>query len=76
MKDILPYSQTVNNALNGEGPFSPERAGTIPADQLAELCFSGTYTLKQIKKMLNGKGGLTAHLGMNDVTGQPMPSSR
>ncbi len=47
--------------------FSPERAGTIPADQLAELCFSGKYTLKQIKKMLNGKGGLTAHLGMNDV---------
>ena len=57
----------VNNALNGEGPFSPERAGTIPADQFAELCFSGKYTLKQVKKMLNGKGGLTAHLGMNDV---------
>ena len=34
---------------------------------VAELCFSGKYTLKQIKKMLNGKGGLTAHLGMNDV---------
>lgn len=57
----------VNNALNGDGPFSPERAGTIPADQLAELCFSGQYNLKQIKKMLNGKGGLIAHLGMNDV---------
>lgn len=57
----------VNNALNGDGPFSPERAGTIPADQLAELCFSGKYTLKAIKKLLNGKGGLTAHLGTNDV---------
>lgn len=57
----------VNNALNGDGPFSPERAGTIPADQLAELCFSGRYTLKQVKKMLNGRGGLIAHLGMNDV---------
>src|SRR5574344_835342 len=57
----------VNNALNGDGPFSPERAGTIPADQLAELCFSGEYTLKAIKKLLNGKGGLTAHLGTNDV---------
>lgn len=57
----------VNNALNGEGPFSPERAGTLPADQFAELCFSGKYTLRQVKKMLNGKGGLTAHLGMNDV---------
>ncbi len=57
----------VNNALNGDGPFTPERAGTIPADQFAELCFSGKYTLKQVKKMLNGKGGLTAHLGTNDV---------
>ena len=57
----------VNNALNGEGPFSPERAGTLPADQFAELCFSGKYTLKEIKKMLNGKGGLIAHLGTNHV---------
>ena len=57
----------VNNALNGEGPFSPERAGTMPAAQLAELCFSGKYTLEQVKKMLNGKGGLIAHLGTNDV---------
>ena len=53
--------------MNGEGPFSPERAGTIPADQFAELCFSGKYTLRQVKKMLNGKGGLIAHLGTNDV---------
>ncbi len=58
----------VNNALNGDGPFSPERAGTIPADQLAEICFSGKYTLKEIKKLLNGKGGLIAHLGTNDVS--------
>lgn len=35
----------VNNALNGEGPFSRRRAGTIPADQFAELCFSGKYIL-------------------------------
>lgn len=57
----------VNNALNGDGPFTPERAGTIPADQLAELCFSGKYTLREIKKMLNGKGGLAAHLGVTDM---------
>lgn len=57
----------VNNALDGDGPFSPERAGTVPADQLAELCFSGKYTLREIKKLLNGKGGLSAHLGTNDV---------
>ena len=57
----------VNNALDGDGPFSPERAGTIPAGQLAELCFSGKYTLRQIKKMLSGGGGLTAHLGETDM---------
>lgn len=57
----------VNNALNGEGPFSPERAGTVPAMQFAEMCFSGKYTLKQVKKMLNGQGGMIAHLGTNDM---------
>lgn len=57
----------VNNALNGEGPFSPERAGTIPARQLVDLCFSGKYTYQEIRKMLNGRGGLLAHLGTTDV---------
>lgn len=57
----------VNNALNGDGPFSPERAGTLPSDQLTELCFSGRYTKQQIKQMINGRGGLSAHLGTNDV---------
>ncbi len=54
-----------NNALHGEGPIAPERAGTIPALQLAQLCFSGQYTLPQIQRMLNGKGGVVAHLGTN-----------
>lgn len=57
----------VNNALNGDGPFSPERAGTLPADQLVEMCFSGEYTKSQIKNMLNGHGGLAAHLGITDM---------
>lgn len=56
----------VNNALDGEGPFSPERAGTLPAGQLVDLCFSGQYTQKEIKKMISGKGGLVDHLGTND----------
>ncbi len=55
-----------NNALDGDGPITPERAGTIPAGDLAKLCFSGKYELNQIKKMLTGKGGLVAHLGTND----------
>lgn len=57
----------VNNALDGEGPFSTERAGTLPAGQLADLCFSGKYGIKQIKKMIHGKGGLTAYTGTNDM---------
>ena len=57
----------VNNALNGDGSFTPERAGTIPSDQLVELCFSGRYTKQEIKKMLCGKGGLAAHLHNTDV---------
>jgi butyrate kinase len=55
----------VNNALNGEGPFSPERSGTLPTLALAELCFSGKYSLSQVKKMIAGEGGLIAHLGTN-----------
>ncbi len=57
----------VNNALDGEGPFSTERAGTLPAGQLVELCFSGKYSLRQIKQMLSGKGGMTAYFGTNDM---------
>ena len=55
-----------NQGLDGYGPFSPERAGTIDAGQLVQLCFSGKYTQDEIKKMLVGNGGLMAHLGVND----------
>jgi butyrate kinase len=55
----------VNNALDGEGPFSPERSGTLPAGQMAELCFSGRFSHDEIKSMLTGKGGMVAYLGTN-----------
>lgn len=57
----------VNNALDGEGPFSPERSGTLPSGDLAALCFSGQYTLDDVKKMIKGKGGLVAYLDTNDA---------
>ncbi len=57
----------VNNGLNGEGPFSPERSGTLPVGQLARLCFSGKYTLKEVMKMIKGNGGLVAYLGTNNA---------
>ena len=56
-----------NNALDGEGPFSPERAGSLPAVDLIRLCFSGKYTEKQLLKRIAGKAGLNAHLGTADV---------
>jgi butyrate kinase len=56
----------VNNALNGEGPFSPERSGGLPAGQLVDLCFSGRFNKDEIKSMITGKGGMVAYLGTND----------
>ena len=57
----------VNNALNGEGPIAPERAGTVPAGDLVALAFSGQYAQGDLKKMLTGRGGMVAHLGTNDM---------
>jgi butyrate kinase len=57
----------VNNALDGEGPFSPERSGGLPVGDLVKLCFSGKYTHDEIKKMINGKGGFVAHYNTNDA---------
>lgn len=57
----------VNNALDGEGPFSPERAGTLPAGELINLCFSGRFTREDLQKMVTGRAGLAAHLGSTDI---------
>lgn len=57
----------VNNGLHGDGPFSPERAGTVPAGDLISICFSGEYYREEIMKMLVGKGGLVGYLGTNDA---------
>jgi len=57
----------VNNCLDGEGPFSPERAGSLPARDLVNLCFGGEYTKEQIIKMISGKGGVFSHLGTTDM---------
>jgi butyrate kinase len=56
----------VNNCLDGDGPFSPERAGGLPVGSLIDLCFSGDYTKEQIRKKIVGGGGLVAYLGTND----------
>ncbi|MDR4988759.1 MAG: butyrate kinase [Bacteroidales bacterium] len=57
----------VNQALDGEGPFSPERSGTLPSGALVTMCFSGKYSEEEIRDMITGKGGLVAYLGTNDA---------
>ena len=57
----------VNNILDGEGAFSPERAGTVPVGDLIKLCFSGKYTEKEIYKKVCGNGGYNGYLGTNDA---------
>jgi len=57
----------VNNALDGEGPFSPERSGTLPAGQLIDMCFSNKYEKEEIRRMVIGEGGFVAYLGTNDA---------
>lgn len=57
----------VPNALDGEGPFSPERSGGLPVGGLIKLCYSGNYTLTEMKKLNKGSGGLVSYLGTNDA---------
>ncbi|WP_129688506.1 butyrate kinase [Gottfriedia acidiceleris] len=57
----------VNNGLDGEGPFSPERAGTVPIGDLIKLCYSGDYYINEVQKMMVGQGGLVSYLGTADA---------
>jgi len=57
----------VNQGLDGYGPLSPERAGTLDAGILVKLCFNGEYSHDEVKRMLVGNGGLMAHLGTNEI---------
>ncbi len=57
----------INNALDGDGAFSPERAGAVPVGPLVKLCFSGKYTEKEVYKKLVGNGGFNAYVGTNDM---------
>ncbi len=57
----------VFNALDGDGAFSPERAGAVPTGALVKMCFSGKYTEKEVYSKLVGKGGFNAYLGTNDM---------
>ncbi len=57
----------VNNGLDGDGPFSPERSGGVPVGDLVKAAFSGEYTLPEMKKLIKGLGGAVAYLGSHDM---------
>ena len=57
----------VNNGLDGDGPFSPERSGSVPVGDLVKTAFSGEYTLPEMKKLIKGLGGVVAYLGIHDM---------
>ena len=57
----------VNNALDGEGPFSPERSGSLPVGPLIDLCFSGKYTREKLRRLNRGKGGMLNLVGTADM---------
>ena len=57
----------VNQALDGEGPMSPERSGTLPIGDFLKICSSGDYDFKTLKKMVTGEGGFVAYFGTNDA---------
>jgi len=57
----------VNNALNGDGPFTPERSGGLPVGDLVDLCFSGEVSHEDVKRMIKGAGGIVAYLDTNDM---------
>jgi len=57
-----------NQAFDGDGPFSIERAGTLPAGDLVKLCFSGRYSEKEVMEIITAKGGLYGYLGTTSLT--------
>ncbi len=57
----------VFNALDGDGAFSPERAGAVPSGALIKMCFSGEHTEKEVYKKIVGNGGFNAYVGTNDM---------
>jgi butyrate kinase len=57
----------VNDGLYGEGPFTPERCGSLPFEQVVRLCFSGEYTMDEMIGFAVRRGGMLAYIGTNDL---------
>ena len=57
----------VNQALDGTGPFSPERVGGLPFGDVLRMAFSGKHTYEQLFRRMTRQGGLLAHLGTTNA---------
>ena len=57
----------IDNNTPEEGPFGPDRTGSLPVQGLVRLCCSGIYNAKQLNRMVFGEGGLFAYLGTRDL---------
>ncbi len=65
--NVHEKGKLVDVIADDEGPFSPERSGRVNCRALVDMCFSGEYDHKSVKRMLSGNGGLKAYLGTIDA---------
>lgn len=56
-----------NDVLNGSGPMAPNRSGAVPLLPVVKMCYSGNYSLDDMKKMISRAGGLASLLGTDDT---------
>lgn len=56
----------VNNGLDGDGPFSLDRPGTLPIRDVVAMCYRG-YTKEEVTKTFISKGGLFSYFQTTDV---------
>lgn len=57
----------VNDALGGDGPFTPNRTGSLPLIPVIEMCYSGDYTYDQMIELVQSRGGLHSYLNTDDM---------
>lgn len=58
----------VNNGLEGDGPFTPERSGSIPLNNFFTYINKQHLSTKGVFDLITKKSGLKAHLGTNDCS--------
>jgi butyrate kinase len=59
--------QTIDNNTIEEGPFGPDRTGSLPVRELIKQCFSSGMTQQELDRHVFGDGGLFAYLGTRDL---------